>query len=337
MNGPPMTALRRVRRPALAALVIGALAAATACSAGSGPNLPERPAETTAAAAAPGQPPTCSNDADTVASYQPQGALPAPGTFAAGSTMAAIKKRGRLRVAVSADTLLFSFRNPQNGQIQGFDVDMADTVAKAIFGDTDNRLEFKIVNYGQRIPALQDKSVDLVADVMTINCTRWKQIAFSTVYYQAGQKILVASDSRADSIDYFTTHPDRVCVATGSTNIDELKSKYPKVMRTEVGDVSDCMVLFQQGKVAAVTGDDTVLAGFAAQDPYATIVGRPFTSEPYGLGMRSDQTDLVRFVNAVLAKDRADGGWAARYRTWLKPADGKAPAPPVARYGRQQQ
>ena len=60
---------------------------------------------------------------------------------------------------------------------------------------------------------------------------------------------------------------------------------YPKVIPVPVDDISDCMVLFQQGTVDSVTGDDTVLAGFVAQDPYAKVVGAPITSEPYGLGI----------------------------------------------------
>ena len=57
------------------------------------------------------------------------------------------------------------------------------------------------MTYAQRIPALQDGSVDIVADVMTINCTRWEQISFSSQYFDAGQKVLVRTDSTANGID----------------------------------------------------------------------------------------------------------------------------------------
>ena len=73
--------------------------------------------------------------------------------------------------AVSADTLLFGFRNPFSGQLEGFDIDMVRRVAQEIFGDP-NRIEYRALTYAQRIPALEDGSVDIVADVMTINCTR---------------------------------------------------------------------------------------------------------------------------------------------------------------------
>ena len=90
-------------------------------------------------------------------------------------------------------------------------------------------------------------------------------------------------------------------------------------------------MLFQEGKVDAITGDDTVLAGLAAQDPYAEVVQAPaFTAEPYGLGVNQANVDFVRFVNGVLAQMRADGRWTKSYNTWLADALGKAPAPPAA-------
>ena len=83
------------------------------------------------------------------------------------------------------------------------------------------------------------------------------------------------------------------------------------------------------GQVAAISTDGSVLAGLAAQDPETKIVGAPFTIEPHGIGVSQKNPDLVRFVNAVLARWIADRGWAASYARWLGTP---VPAPPVARY-----
>jgi polar amino acid transport system substrate-binding protein len=189
-------------------------------------------------------------------------------------------------------------------------------------------VEYKVMTYAQRIPALLDGSVDLVADVMTVNCDRWAQISFSSQYFDAGQKILVGKDSPVTDISQL--NGKKMCAARGSTNIEELK-KYPEIIVVPVDDISDCMVLFQQGTVDSVTGDDTVLAGFVAQDPYAKVVGGALTSEPYGLGVAKGHPEFVRFVNGVLEDVRDSGRWAQMYRTWL---GGEAPSPPVAVYGR---
>lgn len=246
-----------------------------------------------------------------------------------GSYMDKIRRRGRLVAGVSADTLLFGFRNPFSGKLEGFDIDMVRAVAKQIFGDS-NRISYKVVTYAQRIPALQSGDVDIVADVMTINCTRWTQINFSSEYFTSGQRVLVRTDSKASGIK--DLNGKKMCVAKGSTNFEEMK-KYPKVIAVGVDDISDCMVLFQQGAVDSVTGDDTVLAGFVAQDPYAKIVGRAITTEPYGLGIAKAHVDFVRYVNVILQNMRVDGTWTQMYRKWLHPT-GALPPIPQAVYGR---
>jgi polar amino acid transport system substrate-binding protein len=98
-------------------------------------------------------------------------------------------------------------------------------------------------------------------------------------------------------------------------------------------------VLFQQGQVDAITGDDTVLAGLAAQDPYAFVPPqqRAVSAEPYGLGFNSEEVDLVRFANGVLEDIRTDGRWQEFYGRWLADAlntRGDLPSPPQPEYGR---
>jgi len=257
----------------------------------------------------------------------------APDAKAAGGWVAEIKKRGRLIAGVSSDTLLLGARNPLNGQIEGFDIDMLKAVSQAIFNDP-NKIEFRVITTAQRIPALQDGSVDIVARALTINCARWKQIDFSTEYYRAGQTVLVAKGSPVKAMT--DLKGKKVCAPNGSTSMDKLKTfagLVPLASDTHTG----CLVLFQEGKVDAITGDDTILAGLAAQDPYAFVVKAPvFTAEPYGLGISQKHPELVRFVNGVLAQIRTDGRWKKAYDTWLKAPLGPAPAPPAAVYGRPQ-
>jgi polar amino acid transport system substrate-binding protein len=244
--------------------------------------------------------------------------------------MAQIRDRGRLVVGVSADSLLLGARDPIAGRIEGFDIDLARLVAEAIFGDP-NRVELRVITAAERIPLLQDGSVDLVARNMTITCSRWEQIAFSAEYYRSGQKVLVPLGSPATSLDDLAGQ--RVCAPASSTSLATLQ-RFPDVVPVSASTHTECLVLFQQGDVDAITGDDTVLAGMAAQDPYAVVVGEAFTAEPYGLGFAAEDVDLVRFVNAVLARAVADGTWARSYASWLADALGPAPTPPVPDYGR---
>jgi polar amino acid transport system substrate-binding protein len=245
--------------------------------------------------------------------------------------MAEIKKRGKLRVGVDVSTLLFSSVDPFTGEFKGFDIEIAREVAKALFGDP-NAIELVAIPYSARLDVLKDGTVDLVADTFTINCRRKQEIAFSSQYFSSGQRLLVKSDSAATSLAELTPD-DVVCAALGSTSIDNLNAlpePHPKALG--VAEQADCLVLLQQGKVSAISTDDTILAGMAAQDPNVKIVGPPFSAEPYGLGLPPNHDDWVRYVNAVLENVRSSGRWSALYNTWLRSVLGPDPGPPPAVY-----
>ncbi|WBQ06533.1 glutamate ABC transporter substrate-binding protein [Kribbella sp. CA-293567] len=320
-------------------LIAGSLAllfAATACGSGSYDATPV-PVKPTPAPAKPGTPPVqdCDNP---LQSYAPDPAgLPVPGgTMPAESTMAKIKSHGRLVAGVSADSLNLGSRNPLTGEIEGFDIDMIKAVAKAIFGD-ETKVELRVISSPQRLPVLaarrQPGAVDIVARNMTINCARWKEIAFSAEYYRSGQKLLVRNDMKAESLAELSGQ--KVCTPAGSTSYDNMVKANPEIIPVTADTDTGCLVLFQQGKVVGISGDDTVLAGDAAQDPYARVTkALKISDEPYGLGINKDQVDFVRFVNGVLAQMKADGRWKASYDKWLLPNLKVPGVPPVPVYGR---
>jgi polar amino acid transport system substrate-binding protein len=279
---------------------------------------------------APAVPPAVQCD-DATASLRPPNSMPAPRAMPAGTKMAEIQARGRLIVGVADDTLLFGFLNPLTNQIEGFDIDIAREVARAIFGDP-NAIELRAIAYSQRLPLLVDNTVDIVADTFTVNCVRDQQIDFSTIYYNAGQKVLVRTDSEAQTIDDLAGQ--KVCAASSSTSIENVRARQtnPPIKTVEVEDQTDCLVLFQKGEVDAISTDDTILAGLAKQDPYAKVVGDFFSAEPYGLGTNQDHPEFTAFVNGVLEDLRADGTWTRIYDRWLGGLFGPTPAPPAPRY-----
>ncbi|SMC84702.1 glutamate ABC transporter substrate-binding protein [Lentzea albidocapillata] len=316
-----------MRRLALAAvLLLGA------CSAGPAPSevVPRsaaapQPANASTVSAAPssstGEEPAC----DATASLRP-GPLPQAGQMPAGSTMAKIAQRGRLIAGVDQNSFLMGFRNSFTGEIEGFDVDVARQIAKAVFGD-EKKVQFRVVTAAERIPMLQSGAVDVVVRTMTITCDRLRDVDFSQVYYQAGQRVLVRRNSGIAGVEGLADK--RVCVASGSTSLGNVVNRAKTTV--SVPNWTDCLVMLQQGQTDAISTDDTILAGLAAQDPYTEVVGARFTDESYGVGVPKGQEDLVRFVNGVLERMRADGTWSAIYGRWLTPL-GPAPTPPVARY-----
>ena len=329
---PPGHTHRAVLGSVIAAL---AVLAASGCSGNEAYTMTPIPTATTlstptASAISTSAPHNCASPLD---SFTPDGPNPAPGAaMPSGSYMTKIQRQRRLIAGVSADTLLLSARNPFDGQIEGLDIDMLKAISTAIFNDP-NKIEYQIITTAERIPALTSHSVDIVADAMTINCTKWTQIDCSTEYCHAGQKVLVAKGSPVTSM--VDLKGKRVCAPNGSTGMDTLRT-FPGLIPVGSDTRSGCLVLFQHNKVDAITGDDTVLAGLAAQAHYAFVVKAPaFTAAPYGMDIAKSHTELVRFVNGVLAQMPSEGQWASDYNAWLKKAFGPAPTPPAAVYGRR--
>ena len=308
----------------LLALLVPALLAG--CS-GATPTATTAPEAAVAQATPSPSAPTCGN---AVASLRPSGALPAAGQMPAGSYMRVIQDRGRLVAGVSQDTLLFGFLNPFTGQIEGFDIDVLHQIAQAIFGDP-NKIEYRAITTADRIPKILDDSVDIVGRTFTINCARRAQVDFSSVYFAAGQRVLVRKDSTAKGIQ--DLGGKKVCATKGSTSIDHITQAASKPIPYPLADFTDCLVAFQNSEVDAISTDDAILAGLAKQDPYAKLVGDRFSDEPYGLGISLKHPEFTRFVNGVLDQMRANGTWANLYGKWLVPSLSNAvPAPPAAAY-----
>ena len=298
-------------------LVLPMVALALVALPASTPRIAPRMVRLTVLATAP-QATSC----DPTASLRPTG----PPQLTAGSFMATIRARGYLIAGVDQSTYHFGYLNPLNGQIEGFDIDMVHAVAAAIFGNPD-KVQFKAITDAQRIPDTQSGAVDIVAHTMTIDCSRLKLVDFSTVYFDAGQRVLVEKGSPVRGIGDLGRQ--KVCATKGSTSIANIAAAPSHPIPVAVPYWTDCLVLLQQGDVAAISTDDSILAGLAAQDPYTTMVGPRFTSEPYGLAISKQHPDFVRFVNAVLAQMRSDGQWAASYAHWV---GAPVPAPPLASY-----
>ncbi len=313
---------------ALAAVAIAWLIAGC----GADPHVPQLPGVSAVAPAPPKaalitSAPPADGDCDAQASLRP-GPQPKPGAMPPDSAMARIVAKGRVTVGVDQNTYLFGFRNPATGQLEGFDIDLAREIARDLFGDPD-RIELRSVSTADRVPALQRHQVDLVVRTFSTTCDRRREIDFSAVYYQAAQRILTPLDSKVNGKADLSRK--RVCVTFGATSARPLFDMPDPPEVHGVDNWTDCLVQLQQGQVDAVSTDQPILVGLAAQDRNLHVVGEPLGQESYAVGVPKDQPELVRFVNGVLERIRADGTWQrlyAQHLTQLGPSSG----PPVPSY-----
>jgi polar amino acid transport system substrate-binding protein len=313
-------------------LIVAVALAAAGCGGSSTPPpsvsiapAPVRPAGAAEITAVPKAAQADCGDAE--ASLRP-GPQPSPGAMPPGSTMTAIQDRGRLIVGVDQNTFMFGYRDPSSGQLEGFDIDLAREIARRIFGDPD-RIDLRVVEAGQRESALRDGQVDLVVRTFSITCERKQSIDFSTTYFYAKQRILARKGSKIVSAADLSGK--RVCAVSGTTSLKRVFDLKPRPTLIGVTSWTDCLLMLQQGQIDAISTDDVVLKGLARQDPDTDVVGESLGVEPYGVGVKKGNDDLVRFVNGALADIRSDGTWERLYDTWLRSL-GPSPGPPTARY-----
>jgi glutamate transport system substrate-binding protein len=249
----------------------------------------------------------------------------------AGSTMEAIQKKGKLVVGTKFDQPLFGLKG-LSGELEGFDTEIAREIAKAITGSPDN-IEFVETVSKNREPFIQEGKVDIVVATYTINDKRKEVVDFAGPYYIAGQDIMVKKDDTSIN-GIQDLNGKKVCSVQGSTSEKNLKEKAPQAEAVLFDTYSKCAEALGDGRVQAVTTDNVILLGLIDKSQGAyRLVGKPFTEEPYGIGMKKGATDLRNFVNDELEKMYQDGRWKAAFEKTAGKVEKNIPEPPkVDRY-----
>ena len=206
----------------------------------------------------------------------------------------------------------------------GLDVDVATYIAGKL-GTTADKITWIQAPSAQRETLIETGQVDLVVATYSITDARKEKVSFAGPYFIAGQDLLIRSD------DTSITGPDslggkKLCSVTGSTSAQKVKDKYPDVQLQEFSTYSECVSALASKGVDAVTTDDTILAGYAAQAQYAgklKVVGKPFSTENYGVGLKKGNTDLCTKVTDAIKAMISDGSWQKAVDSNLGPANYK--------------
>ena len=211
-----------------------------------------------------------------------------------------------------------------NGKYTGFDVDVATYIAGKL-GTTADKITWVQAPSAQRETLIQSGQVDLVVATYSITDKRKEKVSFAGPYFIAGQSLLVRSDDSSitgvDSLD-----GKKLCSVTGSTSAQNVQKEVPGVNLQEFGTYSECVSALAAGTIDALTTDDTILAGFAAQAAYKgklKLVGDTFSTENYGVGLMKGNTDLCNKVTDAIKEMISDGSWQKAVDANFGPADFK--------------
>lgn len=194
----------------------------------------------------------------------------------------------------------------EGSDYSGMDVDVAIAVADAL-GVAEDAITWREAPSAQRENLLTTGQVDMIFATYSITDERKELVQFAGPYFVAGQDLLVTTDSDITGPDDLDGR--LLCSVTGSTSAANVQADYPGVQLQEYGTYSECLEGLANGTLDALTTDDTILAGYAAQDQYAgqlKVVGAPFSEENYGVGLPQD-SDRCEEINEVLQTLWDDG------------------------------
>lgn len=252
--------------------------------------------------------------------------------FPDGSTMAKLQQAGKITVGTKFDQPLFGLKNLE-GKPEGFDVEIAKIVAGEMGISADNIQWVETVS-ANREPFIQQGKVDMVVATYTINDERKQVVDFAGPYYVAGQDIMVRKGNPLGIAGPDDLAGKRVCSVTGSTPAENIRTNYKQAKLTEFDVYSKCAEALKNGQVDAVTTDNVILLGLISKDQESfELVGKTFTTEPYGIGVKKGDTQFRNFINDTLDKAKADGRWMKAWQDTAGKVATEQPTPPdVDRY-----
>ena len=209
----------------------------------------------------------------------------------------------------------------EGSDYKGLDVDVAKYVAKEL-GHKEGDITFVQAPSAQRETLIKTGQVNMVVATYSITDKRKAEVSFAGPYFIAGQDLLVRADETA------ITGPEtlagkKLCSVKGSTSAQKVKDKYPGVQLQEFGTYSECVAALVSKGVDALTTDNTILAGYAAQPQYKgklKVVGKTFSEERYGIGIKKGDKATCEKINAALKKMVDDGSWQKAVDANLGPA-----------------
>lgn len=238
--------------------------------------------------------------------------------------------------AVSSNRLTIGIRYDQpglsqrtiDGRFVGFDIDVAKYVANELGVDEDH------ITWHESSPSSRETDItagitDLVVATYSITEKRKQVVAFAGPYFEIGQDLLVRLRS-TDITGPESLNGRKLCSVGGTTSAEQVRDKFAQAVQLiEYPRYSDCVTALLAGQVDAVTTDDVILAGYVAQNPeLLRVVGKPFSAEKYGVGLRKGDSEGRKAVARAIQKMISSGAWLESLNRNIGPSGYRIPAPP---------
>ncbi|HUN36104.1 MAG TPA: glutamate ABC transporter substrate-binding protein [Trebonia sp.] len=291
---------RRWRAGGSAAVVlVGLSLAATACSSSSG---------------ATGVPSSNSSSSASTSDLYSNAVVASAADILPNSTMAAIKKRGKLIVGEALDAPLLSQQDPTTKDVTGFDADLAKLLAIYILGKPN--VEIIPPATQTREAMLENGTVDVVFNTYTITTQRAAEVDFAGPYFDDGLAVAVKS-SNTTITGIGSLGGKTVIVGADTPAVTEVPKQQPTSKLITFGTDPEAIQALVEGRGDAYVQDETLLASDAATNSQIKVVGSTFTSEAYGIGLKHGDTAFKQFINNWLLKIEQNGTWGRVWKATL--------------------
>ena len=246
-------------------------------------------------------------------------------TGAMADTLEKAKTTGKFTLAYRESSIPFSYLG-EDGKPLGFGWEMCKLIAEEVKKQTGRKdlvVESQAVTSQNRIPLIQNGTVDVECGSTTNNSDRGKQVTFAINYFYTGTRFLVKSDSRIKSIN--DLKGKKVVSTTGTTNYQILRNlndekKYGFEL-LGAKDHADALLMVESGMAQAFGMDDILLYGLKASSKESAklaVVGESIQVEPYAIMFRKDDPKFQALVNKVVTNSMKSGEFEKAYKKWFQ-------------------
>ncbi|MDR2661124.1 MAG: transporter substrate-binding domain-containing protein [Lactobacillaceae bacterium] len=251
-------------------------------------------------------------------------AIKANTTHQGTDTLERVKNAHIMTWGVKADTKLFGLMDTNDGQIKGFDVDIAKAVTKQIASDLNITIEpiFVQVTSSTRIQLLKNGNIDAFAATATATPERKKVADFSKPYFSAGQSILVPTKENIKSVKDLNKADKTILGVVGANSIINIKKFAPKAKILALNDYAQAMTALKAGQGDAITSDNGILYGMSMENKGYVVAGEPFTNEPYSIAFDKDQVPITKATNKALDEIIKNGSYNKLIKKWFSKVPG---------------
>jgi glutamate/aspartate transport system substrate-binding protein len=251
----------------------------------------------------------------------------AQGAFASSATLDKIKASGAVTMGVRESSIPMSYTTGDS-RFDGFHIEMCRMILNDIkdkLGLSTLRINYQPVTGQNRIPLVQNGTVDIECGTTTNNTARQRDVSFANTLYVEEVRIAVKANSGINSISQLAGK--KVATTTGTTSVQILR-KHEKATGVNFDEVfgkdhADSFLLLESDRADAFVMDGSILAGNIANSRNPKdfkIVGEVLSTEPIAIMVRKDDPQFKAAVNAAIAKIVANGSMPKLWDKWfLKP------------------